>query len=332
MRADTTWFREAQWGVLVHYLGKEGMSAEEWNRLVDDFDVKVLAEQLRQVKASYFFLTIGQITGHYCAPNAAYDSFVGIEPSKCSRRDLIADMYKALKPHGIRMMVYMPSDAPRLDPVATERLEWEIGTEPDHKKPVHGLNARGQTWGKCNPPNIEYQKKWEAVIREWSLRWGKNIHGWWFDGCYFANAMYRRPVAPNFESFAAAAKAGNPDSLVAFNPGVITPVIRYTEHEDYTAGEISSALPVCCSYDNNVEKGKVDGAQYHVLSFLGEAWSAGPLRFQEDLAVAYTRHVIGRGGVMTWDVPTNEQGLISDEFLRQLEVIGKASEQIPLLE
>jgi len=29
-----------------------------------------------------------------------------------------------------------------------------------------------------------------------------------------------------------AAKAGNPDSIIAFNPGVKTPVISLTEHEE----------------------------------------------------------------------------------------------------
>lgn len=325
MTADTTWFRDAQWGVFIHYLGKEGMSSEDWNDQVDAFDVEGLAKQLARVKAPYFFLTLGQNSGHYCSPNAAYDSFVGIEPSKCSRRDLIADMYEALKPHGIRMMAYLPSGAPEDDAAAIERLEWTLGTEPEHSKPRHGLHEKGEPWGKCNPPNIEFQKKWEAIIREWSLRWGDNVHGWWFDGCYFAEAMYRRPEAPNFESFAASAKAGNPDSLVAFNPGVHTPVIRCTEHEDYTAGEIAAALPVYCSYPwiDTVKDGKVDGAQYHILSFLGPAWCASPPRFPDDLAVAYTRYVTGQSGVITWDVPPTKQGLIPDNFLRQLEVIGK---------
>ena len=48
----------------------------------------------------------------------------------------------------------------------------------------------------------EFQRKWEAVIREWSLRWGKSVSGWWIDGCYFADQMYRFDDEPNFASFA----------------------------------------------------------------------------------------------------------------------------------
>ena len=44
-------------------------------------------------------------------------------------------------------------------------------------------------------------------MREWSLRWGDKIGGWWIDGCYFADEMYRHPDAPNFASFTAALKA-----------------------------------------------------------------------------------------------------------------------------
>ncbi len=36
--------------------------------------------------AKYLLFTIGQNSGHYCTPNAAYDRIAGITPSKCSRR------------------------------------------------------------------------------------------------------------------------------------------------------------------------------------------------------------------------------------------------------
>ena len=41
-----------------------------------------------------------------------------------------------------------------------------------------------------------------------------------------------------FRSFVEACKSGNPDSLVAFNPGVCNPIISITEYEDYAAGEV----------------------------------------------------------------------------------------------
>ncbi|NLG50749.1 MAG: hypothetical protein GX552_11610 [Chloroflexi bacterium] len=309
MRANTDWFRDARWGVFTHYLTGSQTSAEEWNAQVNAFDVEGLARQLEQIRAPYYFITIGQNSGHYCAPNSTYDELVGIAPSKCSQRDLIADLYEALAPRGITLMVYLPSGAPAADPVAMQRLNWRWGFEGDW--PTAWETTR------TGERLVEFQLKWEAIIREWSLRWGHRVAGWWFDGCYFADEMYRHPEPPNFASFAAAAKAGNPDSLVAFNPGVLVPVISHSEHEDYTAGEISDAFPVC--------PGRwVDDAQYHILSYLGERWGKGDPRFPDEFVIGYTKHVNAHEGVVTWDVPISKGGLIPQPFVRQLTVLSEA--------
>ena len=113
------WMKEARWGVMNHYLAdwiarREGirMSVEKWNNLIDHFDVEGLANQIESVGAGYYLITIGQNSGYYLAPNATYDRYVGIQPSKCSRRDLVADLYEALHRRGIKLMVYLPSGAP----------------------------------------------------------------------------------------------------------------------------------------------------------------------------------------------------------------------------
>jgi hypothetical protein len=272
--------------------------------------VNRLARQLEAIGAPYYFTTIGQNSGHYCAPNATYDSLVGIKPSKCSRRDLVSDLYDALAPRGIRLLVYLPSGAPAADAVAMKQLGWKWGF----------VGEWPAAWGgeRTGLRLAEFQLKWEAVIREWSLRWGQKVLGWWFDGCYFADEMNRHPDAPNFRSFAAAAKAGNPDSLVAFNPGVLVPIISLTEHEDYTAGEISGAFPVC--------PGRwVGGAQYHILSYLGSNWCRGDEpRFPDEFVIGYTKHVNEKGGVVTWDMPITAEGVLPQPFVRQLTALGEA--------
>ena len=294
MRANIEWFKACGWGVFTHYLTNKDTPAEEWNQQVANFDVNGLAEQLESVRAKYYFITIGQNSGHYCAPNSTYDSIVEIKPSKCSDRDLISDLYTVLNPKGIKLLVYLPSGAPAQDAIAVERLEWQ------------------STGNRL----VAFQKKWESVIREWSLRWKEKVCGWWIDGCYFADEMYRHEEPPNFKSFAEALKAGNSDSIVAFNPGVLVPVISLTEYEDFTAGEISNAFPVCPGP-------QVDGAQYHILSYLGQSWGKGPLRFPDEFVIGYTKHVISRGGVVTWDVPIQKGGLISEPFLKQLQTLSE---------
>jgi hypothetical protein len=300
------WMPEARFGVMTHYLADWqaqvhhlDMSVERWNQLVDGFDVERMARQLESAGAGYYQISIGQNSGYYLAPNAAYDRITGIRPSKCSRRDLVADLYEALHKRGIRLMVYPPSGAPGQDKAADAALEWRNGPYP----------------------NREFQGKWEQVIREWSERWGKKVAGWWFDGCYFPNSMYRSPQPPNFASFAAAARAGNPDAAVAFNPGVVYRMLSLTPHEDFTAGEIDKPEQVTV---RRAGDGKIDGTQIHMLSYLGETWGKGSPRFTTEQVIAYTRKIRDAGGAVTWDVPVDLDGTIAQPFLDQLAALSKA--------
>ncbi len=133
--------------------------------------------------------------------------------------------------------------------------------------------------------------------------------------------MYRSAEPPNFASFAAAVRAGNPDSLVAFSPGVVPRIISLTPHEDYTAGEMNdmSRVEIRRAVD-----GKIDGAQIHILSFLGERWGMGKPRFSMEQVVKWSQDIARRGGVITWDVPVQRDGLISQPFMDQLTAVGKA--------
>lgn len=301
------WMKQAKWGVMNHYLADwkardlhTEMTVDQWNKRVDNFDVETLASELQSVGAGYYQISIGQNSGYYLAPNATYDRLTGITPSKCSRRDLIADLYTALHKRGIKLMVYLPSGAPDKDKTAVAALQWRNGPYK----------------------NREFQLKWEQVIREWSRRWGQKVSGWWFDGCYFPNSMYRSAEAPNFRSFAAAARAGNPGSALAFNPGVIYRIISITPDEDFTAGEIDKPDLAAIK---RTEDGKIDGTQIHVLSYLGESWGMGSARFTSDEAIGYSQRVWNAGGAITWDVPVEMNGSISQPFLDQLAAIGKAA-------
>jgi hypothetical protein len=299
--------QQAKWGVMNHYLSDWQarvnhltMGVEQWNKMVDGFDVEALAKQLQSVGAPYYQISIGQNSGYYVSPNAAYEEITGAAPGKCSRRDLIADLAEALGKRGIRLMVYLPSGAPAQDKAADAALEWRNG-------PVR---------------NAEFQRKWERIIREWSMRWGKKVSGWWFDGCYFPNSMYRSAEAPNFASFAAAARAGNPDAAIAFNPGVVYRMLSLTPHEDFTAGEIDK--PELVAIRRSAD-GHVDGTQIHMLSYLGETWGVGDKpRFTTEQVVEFTKKVTSQGGAVTWDVPVGMSGKIAGAFLEQLAAVGKA--------
>ena len=320
----TDWFRTSQWGVMTHYLGaapsSDGgaeLTAEMWNEQVDAFDVEGLTNQLASTGAKYVLFTLGQNSGHYCAPNATYDKLVGISPSKCSRRDLVADLAAALEKKNIRLMVYLPSGAPAADHVARKKLGWRWGSPGGWQLPGEEVGGR----------LVEFQQRWEAVIREWSVRWGSSVSGWWIDGCYFPDQMYHFDDAPNFASFAAALRAGNPDAIVAFNPGVKVPVVPHTGVEDYAAGEVTlKQLPkaVAACPGRWLE---LDGAnvQFHILTFLGTSWCKGkrPM-WSDEKIVDLTRQVVAKEGVITYDVPIQVSGLIPEPFIEQLQAIGHA--------
>jgi hypothetical protein len=305
------WMRDAKWGVMTHYLADwiarrdnfngGRMTVERWNELIDAFDVEALAGQMESVGARYYIMTIGQNSGFYCSPNAAYDRFVGIRPSHCSKRDLIADLSDALAKRGIRLLVYLPAGAPSGDKEARLKLQWQNGAHP----------------------NREFQQMWEQVIAEWSTRWGTRVHGWWFDGCYWPSTMYRSEQPPNFASFAAAARAGNPGSAIAFNPGVVYRTMSITPHEDYIAGEIDQ--PEKQSIKRTTDGGLVDGARLHMLSYLGQRWGGGMPRFTPEQVVGFTSKTIDAGGFVTWDVPIRSDGTIAPEFMEQLRAVADAA-------
>ena len=305
------WMREAKWGVMTHYLAdwrartdNLTMNVETWNQLVDNFDVEGLADQLKAVGAGYQILTIGQNSGYFAAPNPTYDRITGIQPSKCSRRDLISDMATALSKRGIKLIVYLPAGAPAGDRAAREALQWQEGAYR----------------------NVEFQLKWEQVIRDWSVRFGTKVVGWWYDGCFWPNTMYRTPDAPNFSTFAAAARAGNPESALAFNMGSIPRVISSSPFDDYTGGEETNPARMEI---RRASGGMLDGVQLHVLSYLGKAWGTGDPRFSNEDAINYSMEVRKLDGAITWDVPVQKNGLIPKPIMDQLAVINKAVREQP---
>ena len=302
------WMR-GQWGVMTHYLADWqardhgiAMDPAQWNKMVDNFDVERLADQIKSTGAAYHFLTVGQGSSYFISPNAAWDKYLSRGTDKASHRDLILDMAKADNKRGIRLIVYSTCHGPG----DARSAEWnKKSTTRDHR-------------------DVEHMLAWEKVTREWAVRWGTNISGWWFDGCYTPNQLYNFPDAPNFQSFAAAARAGNPNAVLAFNRGVIDRVISITPFEDYSAGEINELQTTLIR--GATRDGLVDGARIHKLSYLGETWGRGEPRYTnlDNVVIPWTLKIVKAGGAMTWDVPVQPNGSITDNYLAQLRAIGKA--------
>jgi len=293
-----TWFREAKYGVFIHFLG----GGEAWNQQVEKFDVEGFARQMKEAGAAYVILTLGQNSGYYCSPNAAYSRYCGYEPGdRCSNRDLPNDLIQALSRYDIRLMLYLPSRAPQQDKNAMACLG--------------DVNEQ-------QPAPQAFTKRWSDVIREWSLRYGKDVHGWWFDGSYNTAGWDDLQKPCNWSTWAAACRAGNPDSILAFNPGtdLKKAFTRLTTEQDYTAGEQNSFTVLPDQYP------APEGMTWHLLAHLGTFWGRndGP-QHSDPAMIDYIRAVNARNGVVSIEVNVDEKGTVYGPHLAQLKAIAGAT-------
>jgi len=290
---NTEWFQDARYGVFMHFLPGDAQGLAR----VKDFDVDALAGQVEAMGAKYFVLTLGQNSGFMNSPNPTYDRLTGYAPGqRCSTRDLPLDLYRALSPRGIKLMLYLPCQVPNGDARAQQAFGLPQGA-------------------KDQPIDIAFARKWAEVIHDWSARYGGKVAGWWFDGGYewigFNNDIARL--------YADAVKRGNPKAIVTFNPGV--QLIRWTEAEDYTAGELNEP------FDTVPADRWVDGSQWHALTYLGSRWGARDTRYSAQQWAAWMNSVLAKGGVITLDMGPNYDpqagfvGAFAEEQVNQVRAI-----------
>lgn len=299
---DTDWFHEAKVGAFMHFLP----TAETFD-LVNQFDVTALADQLEEAGVKVFELTIGQNSGYYNAPNPVYDEISGYKAGeRTSKRDLPMELALELGKRGIALMLYLPCQTPNRDNQAITNFGFNV-QDPQSDKYF----------------TQEGVANWAKVIAWWSQHYGDLVKGWWFDGGYVW-CGFNWAVG---EIYNEAVKSGNPRSIVTFNPGVKKDLIRHCRAADYTAGEIADDLLTTTTPGRWVE-----GAQAHVLTYLGESWgSYNTARFTDEQIKEWTRTFTQNGGVVMFDVGPNYDasvgpiGSIGKVQLRQLAAAVKAA-------
>ncbi len=290
---DTDWLRDARFGVFMHFLPSDASTLA----LVDSFDVDALARQLAAAGAKYFVVTLGQNSGYFISPNAAYEKRTGYAPGeRCSKRDLPLDLHRALNAKGIRLMLYLPAQTPNDDRRAQRAF---------------GIAERAGD----QPIDLAFARKWAEVIAEWSVRYGDKVSGWWFDGCY-EHVRFNEEIA---RVYAEAVKRGNARSIVAFNPGVR--VVRHAEAEDYTAGELNEP------FDQVPASRWLRGSQWHALTFLGSNWSKRDVRHPAEKWAGWVKAVVAHGGAVTldagpnWDPKAGPIGSLAEGQMKELLAI-----------
>jgi len=242
-----------------------------------------------QAGAGYVIFTVMQVSRFMIAPNATFDRITGYEPGEaCATRDLIEDLYQSLHSRGISLMLYWTGDGPRVDGKGAEAFGWQA------------------------PVTRSFVEKWSSVAREYSERYGDKVVGWWVDGSYgfigYNDALLG--IA------ASALKAGNPNSIVAFNPGVEAKVNAYSIHDDYTCGEQNRFFDMPASRF-------IDGEQWHIASFLGASWGQPGCRYSKREMSEYVFDANQRGGVVSIDVMVYRDGALDRSQVEVLKAVRK---------
>lgn len=205
MRADTTWFQQARYGLMCHWTSQSYPRhgpRKPYAEAVKDFDVQGFADQVQTAGAGFLLLTTSHAEMYLPAPITTLDKIL---PGRTTQRDLIAELADALGRRGIRLMLY-----------------YHLGSASD------------PTWLRaCGFWETDTRKlfaNWSTVIGEIGNRYGDKLVGWWFDDG--ATSYYYRS-AP-WEELTRAAKAGNAQRLVGYNPWILP---APTEFQDYFCGE-----------------------------------------------------------------------------------------------
>ncbi len=298
--SPTDWFRDAGFGVFVHYLESLQNNPEKvhslgkctsWDECVRDFDTERFADAMAEAGAGYVIFTAMQITRHMIAPNATFDRISGYGPGEaCATRDLIEDLHASLSKRKIPLMIYWTGDGPR------------------------GDDRAGKAFGCGSPVSRAFVQKWADVFREYGERYGEKIAGVWTDGCYEGIGYDEEKLA----ILAAGLRAGNPKRIIAMNSGVGDEVRPHFSGEDYTCGEQNRFFEV-------PPQRFIEGKQWHILSFLsGTAWAEPGTGYSKNELADYVWAVHQRGGVVSIDVALFRDGSLDRSQMEMLKAVRRA--------
>ncbi|MBQ9860191.1 MAG: alpha-L-fucosidase [Clostridia bacterium] len=307
------WFAKAKYGISTSYQYFNVNNTEriysqgkytDWDTCVKEFDVERYAKTLADMGAGYALFVLYSCEEYICVPSHLYDSLLGAKPGAFSAtRDLAMELADALEKYNIPLMLYITADGPwKNAEVMTKLCDAPFPANPSEFKPHH--------W------NATFKKNWFAIAREWSLRYGKRVAGWWVDGADPCKAYTDAELMLFRENLL----AGNPDAIMCFNPGNDRlPPWRYSIADDFTAGESGD-------FDDYPEGRWVDGVQWHEISYV-EALEKRCERDGTDPATElgnYLNAVAAKQGVVTVDLRVFRDGSVLPQHVDIMKKVKAA--------
>ena len=306
LRSSTKWMVEARYGLQFHWTSQSQPRhgpKKPYAQAVADFDVRTFAETVAGTGAGYVIVTTSHAEYFFPAPIRAIDA---IMPGRTAERDLPADLADALGRHGIKLMLYYH----------VGHDDWQ---EPDGWWKRFGFDP-------VRPGR--FLDNWCAIQEEIGGRYRGKLAGWFFDdGCVYY------PLSPSFERLTRAAKTGNPDRLVCYNPWILP---RVTEFQDYFCGEGYDFLKTTEHLPDGgsgiFTGGPQKGLQAHTNFILEQDWCHGqpdtpiaPPQVDKDTFVRDMENAIRRGIVPSVNLEIYQDGTMSPQSLEWMRAVRAAA-------
>ena len=295
----TDWFHKAGFGMFVHWttasLPLNG-EQKEYHKAVEDFDLDTFVNQIVDSGAKFVFFTASHSQMHVPFP---LDELDAILPNHTSKRDLIGELADALEKHNIKLMLYFNGDG-------CNDIEWQNATYTYTDRETHA----------------EYCYKVAEAI---SKKYAGKIHGWWIDCCYVEGLCTGYGTSYDFVRYANALRAGNPDSIVAFN-------FKGIEEWDCDWGKgISDFQAGEENYITRYPTGRFSGEgglQWFALCWMDDFWvhekEGEPTpRYTNEEVLDYITKIKENGGVFAYNVAPYQEGIIAPKTAEQLKWLGE---------
>jgi Alpha-L-fucosidase len=208
-RSNPGWLLRSGYGIMFHWdngsVPPSGLPLK-YADAVRSFNVAAFAAMVKKTGAGYVIFTANHGGTNFPAPLKEWEA---VHPGGTTKRDLIAEMANALNAEGIKLIIYLHAQIiadPNIDP------HFESHYSNMHETPFANSAIK--------------------MITAIGNRYGHRIAGYWFDSFLDIETQY--PHFP-YKRFYQAAKAGNPDRLVAITNWTY-PI--NTMWQDYWGGEL----------------------------------------------------------------------------------------------
>jgi hypothetical protein len=273
-RASTDWLVRSGYGVMFHWTGQSKPRTgppKTYAEAVRDFPIKDFVEMVQETGAGHVLFTVNHAIPHCPAPIASWEK---VHPGMTTSRDLLGELADALAKADIRFLLYINS-------------------------PTFGNMTRaGSVESSPGPSDAQYVDMHCEVLNEIGKRYGRKLHGYWFDSWY--QSFERYPKVQQERIFEAC-KTGNQDRITAFNFWTL-PVC--TPWQEYWAGEVSEPGPPASS--RYIERGAGAGLQFQSLLYLDAPWvhsrpdaEMEPPRFSDEVLASYVQSCMQNQGAVT---------------------------------